>query len=101
MSIAAAGAIPQLVRQLRDGSTGAQEMAAAALSQIALQSTETRVGVIQELVSLLRVKEAAVRQRAYVALKNLAAAGSALAARDGGMAGVVMADGVMGSCADG
>ena len=93
-AIAAAGAIPQLVRQLRDGSTGAQEMAAAALSQIALQSTETRVGVIQELVSLLRVKEAAVRQRAYVALKNLAAAGSALAARDGGMAGVVMADGV-------
>ena len=70
-SIAQAGAIPQLARQLRDGMPGGQEMAASALSQIALKSAGHRVQVTQELVVLLGSPTPAVRGRAAEALRDM------------------------------
>ena len=75
-ALSSAGAVPQLVQQLRDGTEAARGMAAGALAQIALKSTEHRVQVTQELVVLLASREAAVRLRAADAMRDLAAAGS-------------------------
>ena len=91
-AIADAGAVPQLVKQLRDGTEAGQGMAAGALSQIALQSTEHRSGVTQELVVLLGSKEEKVRRRASAALRDTAAAGGS----DGReMALIAFAGGIM------
>ena len=70
-SIASAGAIPQLARQLRDGLPYGQEMAASALSQLALKSATLRVQVTQELVGLLGSNLSDVRGRAANALRAM------------------------------
>ena len=88
-AIAKAGAIPQLVRQLKEGSEKAQSMAAAALSQIALKSAEYRVQVTQQLVGLLGSANAEVRQRAGYALRDMGAEGG-----DDSQKTVAMAGGV-------
>jgi vacuolar protein 8 len=76
-SVASAGAIPQLAKQLRDGMESSQAMAASALSQIALESATLRVSVTQELVGLLGSTISAVRNRAAIALREMnAEAGS-------------------------
>ena len=74
-AIAKAGAIPQLVRQLQDGSDDTQSKAATALSQIALQSSMHRVQVTQTLVGLLGSDSEEVRKRAGRALNEMAAEG--------------------------
>ena len=70
-SIASAGAIPQLARQLKDGLPYGQEMAASALSQLALKSATLRVQVTQELVGLLGSNLSDVRGRAANALRAM------------------------------
>ena len=70
-SMATAGAIPQLARQLRDGQPFGQEMAAGALAQLALKSAALRVQVTQELVALLGSSVSAVRHRAAEALRDM------------------------------
>ena len=69
------GAINQLAKQLRAGTTSAQLNAALAMSQIALKSPQHRVQVTAQLISLLGASEAEVRQRAWNALKDMAAEG--------------------------
>lgn len=86
-SIATAGAVPQLAKQLRDGLTGGQEMAAGALSQLALKSTTIRVQVTQELVGLLGSPVPAVRHRAAEALRDMNAEAGAEARMSIAMAG--------------
>ena len=86
-SIASAGAVPQLAKQLRDGLTGGQEMAAGALSQLALKSATIRVQVTQELVGLLGSNVAAVRGRAAEALRDMNAEAGADARMSIAMAG--------------
>ena len=76
-SIASAGAVPLLARQLRDGKEKSQAMAASALSSIALKSSTLRISVTSELVGLLGSTVAAVRHRASEALRVMnAEAGS-------------------------
>ena len=72
-ALAKAGAIPQLVKQLKEGSPKAQGDAAGALAQIALKSAEHKTHVTQELVGLLGSNNEAVRQRASEALRDMAA----------------------------
>lgn len=63
-------AIFQLVRLLRSGTEAAQQMASMALTQIARMSSELRVQVTQQLVTLLGDDDANVRQRAGTALRD-------------------------------
>ena len=72
-SIAKAGAVPELVRQLEMGSEKAMGMAAGGLALIALKSAEFRATVTNELVKLLGSNKEAVRQRASEALTDMAA----------------------------
>ena len=70
------GAIPQLARQLRDGTTSqGQTHAASALGQIALKSAQHRVQVTAQLIKLLGHSDSHVRQRAWTALKDMAESG--------------------------
>ena len=69
------GAIPQLARQLREGTASAQMNAASGLSQIALKSAQHRVQVTAQLIELLGSPDSSVRQRAWNALKDMAAEG--------------------------
>ena len=69
------GAIPQLTRQLSEGTPSAQINAASALSQLALKSAQHRVQVTAQLIELLGSPEPSVRQRAWKALKDMAAEG--------------------------
>ena len=59
-----AGAVTQLVRQLKGGSESSQTMAACALPQLARLSSEMRIQVVQQLVQLLSSESTDVRQRA-------------------------------------
>ena len=69
------GAIPQLAKQLRSGTSSGQVNAALGLSQIALKSPQHRVQVTAQLIQLLGAPEPEVRQRAWTALKDMAAEG--------------------------
>ena len=69
------GAIPELARELRDGTPSAQTNAASALSQIALKSPQHRVQVTAQLIKLLGSPLSEVRQRAWTALKDMASEG--------------------------
>lgn len=73
--IASKGGIQQLVRQLEKGNDNTQQQAAKALSQIALKSAMLRVQVTQQLVELLGNEGEEVRQRAGVALRDMADSG--------------------------
>lgn len=72
-SIAKAGAVPELVGQLQNGSERAMGLAASALGQIALQSESHRATVTTELVKLLASDVEAVRKRSSEALRDMAA----------------------------
>ena len=70
-----AGAVKQLAHQLRNSLPETMESATAALSEIALKSTNHRVMVTQELTILFSDREEEVRKRAGDALKDMAAKG--------------------------
>ena len=72
-SIAKAGAVPCLVKQLENGTPKAMEMAAKCLALIALKSAQHRASVTNELVMLLGSNDEAIRQRASEALGGMAA----------------------------
>lgn len=72
-SIAKAGAVPELVRQLERGTPKSMIMAAKCLALIALKSAQHRSMVTNELVMLLGSNDEAIRQRASEALGDMAA----------------------------
>ena len=72
-AIAKAGAVPELVRQLEEGSVNAISMAAEGLGLIALKSAKDRAMVTEELVRLLGSTNEIVRQRASQTLTDMAA----------------------------
>ena len=72
-AIAKAGAVPELVRQLEEGSVNAISMAAEGLGLIALKSARDRAMVTEELVRLLGSTNEIVRQRASQTLTDMAA----------------------------
>ena len=76
-ALSKAGAIPQLAVQLRSGTPAAMTAAAGALAQIANRSAQHRVQVTAQLIKLLGSEAEEVRQRAWSALKDMAAEGGA------------------------
>ena len=88
-ALARAGAIPQLVKQLKTSTGMGHLNAAAALSNIALKSAELRVQVTQQLVKLLADDSEEVRQRAGVAVRQMSSEGG-----DDSQRAVAMAGGV-------
>ena len=70
-----AGAILQLVPQVRDGSDETMTVAARALSNIALLSSQHRAQVTAQLIRLLTSDAVETRQRAAFALRDMASLG--------------------------
>ena len=103
-ALATAGAMAQLVLQLKNGTPSAQALSASAMSLIVQHSVDVQLAATQQLVGLLTADQIAVRRRASAALLGLGeyGTGTSTCALAGGVAPLLalLKDGARGCMAE-